>query len=81
MVKDVYIRLSVEADHLRADRLGWARLLGNESLKFPMLEFLTLDFTDWTLGDNQGLIVSSALRLLRFCSMEVFNFLAGASID
>ena len=82
MVKDISIHLSVTENFPVTDRQAWARLFGKESLGFPMLEFLTLDFTDWNLGDNEGLIVSAASGLCCFGSFGgiLFDFHAGASI-
>ncbi|KAL8792390.1 MAG: hypothetical protein Q9195_005004 [Heterodermia aff. obscurata] len=65
MVKDILIQLSVTPSYL-GDRLAWARLFGDDRIGFPKLEILTLDFTEWTLGDNQGLIVSAVFRLVLF---------------
>ena len=86
MVKDVSICLSVTPNDvgIEIDRFSWARLLRDDLIRFPMLEFLTLDFTDWELGDSQGLIVSAVFRLILLYSMPggfFFNFLVGSSID
>lgn len=68
MVKDISIHLSVTPNDvgIEIDRFSWAHLLGDKLIGFPMLEFLTLDFTDWDLGDSQGLIVSAVFRLILF---------------
>ena len=72
MVKDISIHLSVAQTFSTSDRHSWARLFGKESLGFPMLEFLTLDFTDWNLGGNEGLIVSAASRSSCFVPLRAF---------
>ena len=85
MVKDISIRLSVREHELGdfgSDRIRWARLLGNESLVFPSLESLTLDFKDWALNDNQGLKVSVASKFILFLPCDLFSDLfAGSFID
>ena len=64
MVKDISIHLSLKLNYSTTDHRAWARLFGNESIVFPMLESLTLDFTEWALGDKQGLLVSAPLWLI-----------------
>ena len=44
---------------LHQDRRG---ILGADYIDFPMLEFLSLDFSDWHLGTNEGLVVSKEPR-------------------
>ena len=42
---------------LHQDRRGG--ILGYDYVDFPLLEFLSLDFSDWDLGENEGLVVST----------------------
>lgn len=44
---------------LHQDRRG---ILGYDYIDFPMLGFLSLDFSDWCLGENEGLVVSKEFR-------------------
>ena len=37
-------------------------ILRFDFIEFPMLEFLSLDFSDWHLGNNEGLVVSRGSR-------------------
>ena len=47
---------------LHQDRRG---IWGHDYIDFPMLEFLSLDFSDWCLGENEGLVVSTKLRSIQ----------------
>ena len=54
---------------LHQDRRG---ILGHDYIDFPMLEFLSLDFSDWCLGENEGLVVSTKLRSIQEDAQLIF---------